>query len=128
MATFVSPQPKLPALLALFGGAFGLAIGTPGGFLLPFSFLGLVCGFAVCISAVMLYRRPKERLAWGVAITWFAAIGVAVSVLWLLVAIPTEWQLGLFIGILGLLGMSLATAGGIMSLFWKFRGSVPASG
>ena len=48
--------------------------GTPFGFMMVFSLIGLVSGVLVIIGAVMLDTRPSEHTAWGIIVLVFSII------------------------------------------------------
>ncbi len=79
-----------------YGYGYGGMMGGFGGFW----FLGLVCGIAVIIGALLLNARPLENATWGALIIVFSVIS--------------------FIGMGGFfIGALLGIAGGALALSWR---------
>src|SRR2546427_12069665 len=100
-------RPVLGFIFILIGGIFVLlsslfflVAGGFFGFLAP---VGVLCGTIILVSAVFVYRRPLQHVAWGtMAIVFGCASGVNLGGL--------------------LVGMTLAAICGAITLSWRTGG------
>ncbi|MDQ1279678.1 MAG: hypothetical protein QG670_940 [Thermoproteota archaeon] len=115
MLAKMAKKPKIAFVLSLIGGitvffvgilisiatAVVTAIFGLGGLGVVLGLFGVVCGFGMILSAIMLYIKPKEHTIWSIIViafsilSWFGAAG------------------GIFIGLI------LGLVGGIMGIKWK---------
>ena len=81
-------------------GYTGSPSAIAAGFVGAIAVFGLICGFIVTMSAVLLRLKPNQRQTWGILVLVFSILG--------------------FFGAGGFLaGSVLGIVGGIMTLRWK---------
>ena len=112
----MAASPRATSLLLTAGGCLISVTGFPAGFVFPLTILGLSAGIVTLVGVAMIRRRPAEQRAWGVAIVWFASISVIASGTWLAVGLGSDWNLGIIIGLIGLVGNFLGVWGGVRCL------------
>ena len=107
-------RPVLGFIFILIGGIFVLLSSlfflVAGGFLGFLAPVGVLCGTIILVSAVFVYRRPLQHVAWGTMAIVFGCASVV--------------NLGGF-----LVGMTLAVIGGAIAVSWQpggSRGGLPA--
>jgi len=103
--------------ISMLAGALGVTTNFPIALWIPFGLLGFASGVAMLLSAFAFARRPSLRVAWGLAILWFACTSLVAGMFWVVVSLSLHTGEGLYIGIggvsasfLGLWGGSLAIA------------------
>ena len=106
-------KPTAAFVLSLIGAIFiligGLVVAAAGAIVAELGFaagavlagLALICGIVVLISAIMLYVRPEQKVAWGVITIIFSIASLF-------------FCLGGFI-----IGMILGIVGGALGIAWK---------
>src|SRR2546422_11706615 len=103
--------------ISMLAGALGVTTNFPIALWISFGLLGFASGVAIVPSAFAFARRPSLRVAWGLAILWFACTSLVAGMFWVVVSLSLHTGEGLYIGIggvsasfLGLWGGSLAIA------------------
>jgi hypothetical protein len=114
-------------ITSVLAGVIGTAVHFPLALFLPFGLLGFASGVAMLLCAVALVRRPSLRIAWGVAILWFACTTLIAALFWLVVSLSLRSGLGLYFGIGGVSASILGLCGGGLAIARQRSDLVPGT-
>ena len=106
--------------ISMLAGALGVTTNFPIALWISFGLLGFASGVAMLLSAFAFARRPSLRVAWGLAILWFACTSLVAGLFWVVVSLSLRTSGdGLFIGIGGVLASILGLWGGSLAIARK---------